>query len=45
MHRNRDRKVRCTDEGLDHLRAARRIRPPTRIAPIAAAPPARAMPM
>ena len=32
-------------EPYDHLRAARRMRPPTRIAPTAATPPASAMPM
>jgi hypothetical protein len=45
MHKNRKSQVSCVDEGRDHLRAARRIRLPTRIAPIAAAPPASAMPM
>jgi hypothetical protein len=45
MHKNRKSRVSCADEGRDHLRAARRMRPPTRIAPIAAAPPASAMPI
>lgn len=45
MRRNRETGVSCACKGRDHLRAARRMRLPTIIAPTAATPPASAIPM